>query len=79
VWDLEAVWRFGEDKNHLVNKNRVNLLCKNTYHIKQKTEDQLFARKEFNLEVNIAKTKYMFMFPNHNSGKILKKRQFYNL
>lgn len=44
-----------------------------------KREDQLFARKELNLEVNLAKTKYIFMFPNQNSVKILKKRLFYNL
>jgi hypothetical protein len=57
VWDLEAVWGFGEQKYQLINKSCVNLFDKNKKSHPTKIEDQLFARKEFSLKVNLAKTK----------------------
>jgi hypothetical protein len=48
----------------------VNLLGDNIDNINKNTETLIDARKEVGLEVNIEKTKYMFLSRDQNAGQI---------
>jgi hypothetical protein len=47
----------------------VNLLGDNIDNIKKSTETLIDAIKEFNLEINLRKTKYMFLSRHQNIGQ----------